>query len=99
MEKIEILGFAVLLSGVALLAFTFVNAYLFLWGKLGIVPSQNIIEAFGVILGPLIETLIRIMYLGVMGWTGSLLTIRGVQILTPLKKEYKNRGSTAGQGS
>ncbi|MDH5374767.1 MAG: hypothetical protein OEZ21_00895 [Candidatus Bathyarchaeota archaeon] len=32
-------------------------------------------------MAPLIATSIRVMYLGVMGWIGSLLTIRGVTII------------------
>ena len=32
-------------------------------------------------MAPLIATCIRIMYLGVMGWVGSLVTIRGVTII------------------
>ena len=34
--KAEVLGYVVLIVGVALLAFTFINAYLFLTGELSI---------------------------------------------------------------
>jgi hypothetical protein len=46
-------------------------------------------EAFGEAIGPLIETCIRIMYLGIMGWIGSILTVRGIQLVTQLKHEAK----------
>lgn len=88
MEKSEILTYAVLFIGVGLLVFTFFNAYLFLGEKLQLL-STNLMDAFGEAIGPLIETCIRIMYLGIMGWIGSLLTIRGVQLLTQLKREAK----------
>jgi len=86
MEKSEILTYSVLFVGVGLLVFTFFNAYLFLGEKIRFL-STNLIEAFGEAIGPLIETCIRIMYLGIMGWIGSILTIRGIQLLTQFKHE------------
>jgi hypothetical protein len=80
-DKVEISGIAVLFIGVALLIFAFFNAYAFLTGQLGILASQDILQAFGQALAPLIEAIIRILYLGIMGWIGSILTIRGVQLL------------------
>ena len=67
--------------GVALLIGTFVSAYGFLTQSLSIIASQDLVQTFGEALAPLIATCIRIMYLGVMGWIGSLLTIRGVTII------------------
>lgn len=80
-DKIAVSGIAVLLVGVGLLIFTFVSAFGFLTQSLPIVASQDLVETFGGALAPLIATSIRIMYLGVMGWIGSLLTIRGVTII------------------
>jgi hypothetical protein len=88
MEKSEILTYSVLFVGVGLLVFTFFNAYLFLGEKIYLL-STNLIEAFGEAIGPLIETCIRIMYLGIMGWIGSILTLRGIQIVTQFKREAK----------
>ncbi len=88
MEKSEILAYSVLFVGVGLLVFTFFNAYLFLGEKIRFL-STNLIEAFGESIGPLIETCIRIMYLGIMGWIGSILTVRGIQLLTQFKHEAK----------
>jgi len=88
MEKSEILRYSVLFVGVGLLVFTFFNAYLFLGEKIHFL-STNLVEAFGEAIGPLIETCIRIMYLGIMGWIGSILTIRGIQLLTQFKRETK----------
>jgi len=67
--------------GIALLIFTFVSAYGFLTESLSIIASQDLVQTFGEALAPLIATCIRVMYLGVMGWLGSLVTIRGVTII------------------
>lgn len=81
MRKIEVAGLIVLFVGVALLIFTFLNAYWFLTKEVGLIATGDLVEAFGELLGPLIATCIRIMYLGVMGWIGSLLTMRGISLL------------------
>lgn len=80
-DKIALSGVTVLLIGVALLMFTFVSAYGFLTESLSIIASDDLVRTFGEALAPLIATCIRVMYLGVMGWVGSLLTIRGVTII------------------
>lgn len=80
-DKIALSGIAVLMIGVALLVFTFISAYGFLTQSLSIIASEDLVATFGEALAPLIATCIRIMYLGVMGWIGSLLTIRGVTII------------------
>lgn len=81
-EKITLTGFAVLIMGVALLVFTFASSYGFLVQGLSIVTSGDLARVFGEALGPLISACIHLMYLGVMVWIGSLLTIRGVTILS-----------------
>lgn len=86
-SKSEVLAYVVLFVGVGLLVFTFFNAYLFLVGALEIPSPSDLEEAFGKVLAPLIETCIRIMYLGVMGWIGSILTVRGIQFRTQLKEK------------
>ena len=80
-DKIALSGLAVLMIGVALLIFTFISAYGFLTQSLSIIASEDLVQTFGEALAPLIATCIRVMYLGVMGWIGSLLTIRGVTII------------------
>jgi len=83
-DKVELSGLIVLFIGAILLVFTFFSAYAFLAGRLNIAGSQNLIGVFGEALAPLIEAVIRILYLGIMGWVGSILTIRAIQLL---KKE------------
>jgi hypothetical protein len=81
-DKIALSGVTVLCIGVALLVFTFFSAYGFLTTDLSPVSTQDLVQTFGEALGPLIAAAIHIMYLGVMGWVSSLITIRGVTILT-----------------
>ena len=84
--KIAFSGVTVLSIGLALLIFTFASAYSFLSGGLSILSTQDLAQTFGDSLAPLIATSIRVMYLGVMGWIGSLVTIRGVTILANTPK-------------
>jgi outer membrane biosynthesis protein TonB len=81
-DKPEISGIIVLFIGVGLLAFTFLNAYWLLSEDIAIVSTQDLVGAFGQALAPLIATVIHVMYLGIMGWIGSLLTLRGIPLLT-----------------
>ena len=85
-DKIALSGLAVLMIGVALLIFTFISSYGFLTQTLSIIASEDLVQTFGEALAPLIATSIRVMYLGVMGWIGSLLTIRGVTIIAHAPK-------------
>ena len=83
-EKVEVSGLVVLFIGVILLAATFYSAFMFLVGDITILTSVDLAELFGNALAPLIEAIIHILYLGIMGWIGSVMTIRAVQLL---KKE------------
>ncbi|MEM3725689.1 MAG: hypothetical protein QXK98_02360 [Candidatus Bathyarchaeia archaeon] len=85
-DKIALSGVAVLGIGIALLIFTFISAYGFLTQNLSIIASEDLMQTFGGALAPLIATCIHIMYLGVMGWIGSLITIRGVTIIVNAPK-------------
>jgi hypothetical protein len=85
-DKITLSGTIVLIIGVALLIFTFVSAYGFLTQSLSIVTSSDLAQTFGDALAPLIATSVHIMYLGVMGWVSSILTIRGVTILSQARQ-------------
>jgi hypothetical protein len=87
METSEKLGITVYVIGMILLTATFIDAYLFLTENISILPVPNLIAAFGEALAPLIEASIRILYLGVMGWIGSTITMRGVTVLLQVKPE------------
>jgi len=85
-DKITLSGTIVLMVGVALLIFTFASSYGFLTQGLSILTSGDLVRTFGEALAPLITTSIHIMYLGIMGWVGSILTIRGVTILSQARQ-------------
>jgi len=83
-------AYVVLVTGIILLAFTFISAYIYLINSHPITGSSDIVDAFGDSLAPLVEAAIRIMFLGVMGWISSILTTRGVQLLTQLRRVTPN---------
>lgn len=85
-DKAMIISYILLFTGIGLLAFTFISAYLFLINNPTIAASADLVDVFGSSLAPLIGASIRIMYLGVMGWIGAGLTMRGVQLLGQLKR-------------
>ncbi|MFQ6094924.1 MAG: hypothetical protein ACE5NN_02160 [Candidatus Bathyarchaeia archaeon] len=89
MESAEMSGFIVLFVGVAVLLFTFYNAYQFLLVTGVPATEDGLMETFGVVLTPLIETCIKAIYIGIMGWIGSILTRRGVQMITTGKEKTK----------
>jgi len=80
-NKPQLTGIIILFVGVALLAFTFINAFLFLQEPFSIIASGDLARVFGDALAPLIQACIRLMYLGIMGWIGSLLTVRGIPLV------------------
>jgi hypothetical protein len=90
-DSVKISGFIVLFAGVGVLLFTFYDAYLLLTGVLNISGSGDLMQLFGVALAPLITSAIRALYLGIMGWIGSILTRRGVQTLTFEREETKEK--------
>jgi len=83
-DKVALSGMIVLFIGVGLLLFTFFTAFGFLSESLNILGYKDFAALFGEALAPLIAACIRIMYIGVMGWIGSILTIRGITILSNL---------------
>ncbi|TRO54638.1 hypothetical protein E2P63_00865, partial [Candidatus Bathyarchaeota archaeon] len=89
-EKITVSGITVLGIGVVLLIFTFFSAYGLLTADLSPISTQDLVQSFGEALGPLIAAAIHTMYLGVMGWISSLITIRGVTIITHTTKSDAN---------
>ena len=90
-DTVRLSGFVVLFVGVAVLLFTFYNAYLLLNEILEIEVSQDLMSLFGEALAPLIVYSIRALYLGIMGWVGSILTRRGVQTITSERREGGER--------
>jgi uncharacterized RDD family membrane protein YckC len=86
MEKAELMSYVLIIVGVILLFFTFVMAFVMITAELGILPSSDLSEALGDVIGPIAAALIRVLYLGVMGWTGSIATMRGIQFYREAKR-------------
>jgi len=85
MEKPESIAYILLGIGIVLLMFTFAVALIqFVFGP-SILSSANRSDALGEILGPIAVALIKVLYLGIMGWVGSIATIRGIQLLRETK--------------
>ena len=80
------IAYIILFIGIGLLAFTFISAYTFLINDPNITGSSDLVDVFGSALAPLIGASIRIMYLGIMGWIGTGLTARGIQLIIQLKR-------------
>jgi len=82
MEAPKAAGAALLAVGIGVMLFTFYCAYgaflqaTYLKFELAGDPWQ----AFTEVLGPLIKSCIMVMFLGIMGWAGVVLTSRGVQL-------------------
>ena len=94
-KLVSIAGIATLGVGIGLLIFTFVVAFLQLRGISTIPVAGGLVEVFGEALAPLIEACIRAVFLGIMGWVGSILSMRGVQILAASKeKSEESEGKT-----
>ena len=79
-EKSELVAYILIGVGVVLLILTFVMAYLILTSVANLSTSQDLSKALGEILGPIAEAVVRVMFLGIMGWTGSIATMRGIQL-------------------
>jgi hypothetical protein len=89
-DNIEVSGFVILFVGVGVLLFTVYNAFLLMVGVLEIEwGSEDLMRFFGEALAPLIVYAVKALYLGIMGWIGSILTRRGVQILTFKREEAR----------
>ncbi len=79
-EKAELVAYILIVAGLLLLIFTFVMAFLMLTSVVAVTTNLDLSKALGEILGPIAEAIIKVMFLGVMGWTGSVATMRGIQL-------------------
>ena len=89
MEEKFYLGLAILIVGIALLLFTFWQAFLLL-GEMSPqefrqifsqASSKSLESVVEVAVSLLVYVALRVTYLGIMAWVGSLVSMRGVQIL------------------
>jgi hypothetical protein len=81
----EASGVTILLAGITLLLITFVVACIHLYGDISVLPVPSLMASFGEGLSPLIEAIIRVLYLGLMGWIASIVIAKGVTALLRAK--------------
>ena len=67
-------GLSSTLVGLVLLLFTFALGFQSFAGYSGTSPSSDL----GTSMGALLNAAIRVLFLGIMGWVGSLLMLRGI---------------------
>lgn len=85
-EGTELAAFIILGIGTVLLILTFYMAFTLIVTELGIISALNLSETLGEILGPITEAIIKVMYLSVMGWIGSITTMRGIQLMKEARR-------------
>ena len=74
MKTNSTLGLASAVVGLVLLLFTFYMGYDVFAGYRASVPSSDLATS----MGTLLYAAIQVLFLGVMGWVGSLLMLRGI---------------------
>ena len=80
-------GTIVMAIGVFLLLFTFiVTVFMFFTNDLTSGLPGNLVQTFGETLAPAIALLSHAVYLGIMVWIGSELTIHGIDLRVKEKK-------------
>jgi len=72
----RLLGVASTIIGLAMLVITFVMGYVVLTGYRSMAPSTDLATSMGILL----YAAIQVLFLGVMGWVGSLLMLRGIDL-------------------
>ncbi|MBS7616373.1 hypothetical protein KEJ45_04160 [Candidatus Bathyarchaeota archaeon] len=85
MERAELVAYILIAVGLLLLVLTFVMAFITLTSVASILTNSELAYALGQILGPIAEAAVRVMFLGIMGWTGSIATMRGIQLYKEAK--------------
>lgn len=76
MKDSRLLGLAATITGLGVLIFTFIMGFVVLLGYRGAAPSADLATS----MGTLLYAAIQMLFLGVMGWVGSLLMLRGIDL-------------------
>jgi hypothetical protein len=79
-------GITIILVGVALLSVTFFIACVHLQEGVNFLPVPSFATSLGEGLSPLIEAVIRALYLGLMGWIASTVTAKGIKVILTARK-------------
>lgn len=76
MKTNGMLGLASAIIGLALLLFTFYMAYTVFVSYRNATPTTDLATS----MGTLLYAAIQVLFLGIMGWVGSLLMLRGIDL-------------------
>lgn len=88
--KIENIGLGLIALGVAFILIAVIIAYQSFYGyKLPGIPSGNIDQVIASLVNTLIEIAVRLGFLGIVVWAGSILLKYGIQILRPKTSSEK----------
>lgn len=98
MSGARVSGFILLFLGVILLSLTFIIAIQNAYGSAAVVMKGGFTEVLGESFGILLNTCVKAIYLGVMGWVGSIITSRGVELLRAEGGE-QSKGAAREKGS
>ena len=74
-------GYVVLGVGIALIVVSFAYALLSMLNQPLIPSSSNVAEAIGLAIAPLMNACIKVLFLGVMIWAGSIVSARGISLI------------------
>ncbi|MFA5365140.1 MAG: hypothetical protein WC325_08185 [Candidatus Bathyarchaeia archaeon] len=91
----ETSGTIITLVGIALMLITFAFAYVHLTEEINVLPLSGLTFYLGEQLTPIIEAGIRLLYLVVMGWIASKVTIIGITVLMKARVERSKMDTTA----
>ncbi len=76
MKENKAIGLAATIIGLVLLLFTFAMAFVVFSDYRGTAPSSDLATS----MGTLLAAAIQVLFLGIMGWVGSLLMLRGIDL-------------------
>lgn len=88
--KIEYIGLGLVALGVTFILIAVIVAYLSFYGyTLPGIPSGNIDQVIASLVNTLIEIAVKLGFLGIMVWAGSILLKYGIQALKPKSSTEK----------
>jgi hypothetical protein len=67
--------------GIVLLLFTFVIGYILLRNQVGGIVTTTTTAGLTTAMGTLLDAAVAALFLGIMGWVGSLLLLRGIEFM------------------
>ena len=86
----ETLGIRILFTGIILIFIVFLISSIHLYGIVNILASLNILSPLAGTISPFIETIIGILFLGILAWIATMVLNKGQTIVVNAKLLDKN---------